>query len=505
MMALSGATISVQDSTITTQGKATGFQGFYAEGENTTISADKMNIITEGKDSYGVRALNGATLHIKGSTIITRGASSPALWSKASTLKISDSYLKTTETDSAILHVAAENTKKRKSLVEITKGYLNASGDIIVSQGGEMDVILNNVGMSSPGSGYILKVIEKGEVNLVLNQIKGTEKELQGNIFADPFSKADVTLKGGSQLSGNINATSLFIDPDSTWSFTRNSVLKHLSHEGNMTFKFHNDTPWNKKTKEDYSKLSLETLSGRGTFWMNTDIAGHQGDFLDVTGEANGQFDVMVTDSGRSPTSEDSLKIIQTGGGTAEFTLANPGKVVEIGTYQYFLVPDKIKRGWSLVPHPPETETPQKLDVNTSFTEKIASEKTVSDATVPLEGTQEAPLPGSPDKAPSAREISSTLHSTASSTEPVTAKTEVSGETVTPHVTQETKPGNPYQSVKKKVNAKSPAVTRPISSSTAAVLSMSTVGPLIYHSEMAQIQERMSETRQAKTEDTVWV
>nr|WP_320410319.1 autotransporter outer membrane beta-barrel domain-containing protein [Candidatus Hamiltonella defensa] len=44
-----------------------------------------------------------------------------------------------------------------------------------------------------------------------------------------------------------------------------------------------------------------------------------------------------------------------------------------------------------------------------------------------------------------------------------------------------------------------------ITPSTAAVLSMSTVGPLIYHSEMAQIQERMSETRQAKTEDTVWV
>ncbi len=70
--------------------------------------------------------------------------------------------------------------------------------------------------------------------------------------------------------------------------------------------------------------MSLETLSGRGTFWMNTDITGHQGDFLDVKGEANDQFKVMVTDSGRSPTSEDSLKIIQTGEGTAEFILANP-------------------------------------------------------------------------------------------------------------------------------------------------------------------------------------
>jgi len=310
--------------TLTTSGKNS--PGLLASGSGTEVTADKIEMIIKRENADVVKADAGATIHIQDSTIITRGGSSPALWSKASTLKISDSHLETTGTDSAILYAGPENNKKTKSLVQITKGYLNPSGDLIVSQGGAIDIVLHKVSLSSPGSGYILKVIDKGEVNLVLNQIKGTketEKQLRGNILADPLSKADVTLKGGSELSGNINATSLFIDPDSTWSFTHNSVLKHLSHEGNMTFKFHNNTPWNKKTKKDYSTLSLETLSGRGTFWMNTDIAG-QGDFLDVKGEANGQFKVMVTDSGRSPTSEYSLKIIQTGGGTAEFTLANP-------------------------------------------------------------------------------------------------------------------------------------------------------------------------------------
>ncbi len=85
-----------------------------------------------------------------------------------------------------------------------------------MSQGGAIDIVLHKVSLSSPGSGYILKVIDKGEVNLVFDQIKETEKELRGNILADPFSKTDVTLKGGSELGGNINATSLFIDPDST-------------------------------------------------------------------------------------------------------------------------------------------------------------------------------------------------------------------------------------------------------------------------------------------------
>ncbi|WP_407079429.1 pertactin-like passenger domain-containing protein, partial [Candidatus Williamhamiltonella defendens] len=60
----------------------------------------------------------------------------------------------------------------------------------------------------------------------------------------------------------------------------------------------------------DYSKLYLDTLSGQGTFWMNTDIAGKKGDSLHVRGEANGQFDVIVTDSGNSPKAGDTLKII---------------------------------------------------------------------------------------------------------------------------------------------------------------------------------------------------
>ncbi|WP_158367913.1 pertactin-like passenger domain-containing protein [Candidatus Williamhamiltonella defendens] len=72
---------------------------------------------------------------------------------------------------------------------------------------------------------------------------------------------------------------------------------------------------------------------------MNTDIAGHPGDFLNVTGKAKGEFGVIIKDIGKSPQVQDSLKIIQAGG-DAKFTLINKGGMVDVGTYQYYLVPD---------------------------------------------------------------------------------------------------------------------------------------------------------------------
>ncbi|WP_082665811.1 autotransporter outer membrane beta-barrel domain-containing protein [Candidatus Williamhamiltonella defendens] len=293
----------------------------------------------------------------------------------------------------------------------------------------------------------------------------------------------------------------------------------------------------------DYSKLYLDTLSGQGTFWMNTDIAGKKGDSLHVRGEANGQFDVIVTDSGNSPKAGDTLKIIQTGGGGAEFTLANPGKVVDVGTYQYHLVPDDLKRSWSLASHQTQTsEKPQPGSESTPKTPVIpsatatgtaASRRPISGGTLLPQETEHPVQPGIlVQKAPELKPEAPVTPSVPEEKEAVL--TPVSGETVTSEVTQTPAISAPEASEpkssevpvtssvdkedEKKVDPnrllspptnvsrtnRAPDIPS-ITPSTAAVLSMSTVDPLIYHSEMAQIQERISDTRQTKTEDTVWV
>ncbi|AYB48775.1 hypothetical protein CJJ19_04175 [Candidatus Williamhamiltonella defendens] len=394
VLALSGASATINNSTISGDGQYS--VGLLASGEKSQLSGNNMNIEVNAQDSAGVIAYRGATVKINnGSKITTHGGSShAALLSEKSTLKITDSDIKTTGTDSAILYGFTPENEGNKSFTEITGGSLDARGDLIASKGGKMDVVLNNVSISSPGSGYALNILNSdsghpGEVNLMVNQTK-----LPGHIHKESgLSRANVTLKG-SELSGNVmNATSLLINPQSTWFATGNSVFKSLINEGNIKFQSHiDDTRFN--------KITIHTLTGPSTgigmFWMNTDIAGHRGDFLNVTGKAKGNFGVMVSDSGQSPKADDSLKIIQTGGGDAKFTLANRGGVVDVGTYQYYLVPDDRsqvpddtnrvlddrERVWSLVSHQPqpsvkpqpESELNSKTRVTPSISSKVGTE-----------------------------------------------------------------------------------------------------------------------------------
>ncbi|BGI52196.1 MAG: hypothetical protein HamCj_05490 [Candidatus Hamiltonella defensa (Ceratovacuna japonica)] len=377
-----GAQANIEGSKIIGRGRD--FYGLSAFGEKTTLTGSQLELEVNGQDSRAVRAENGATLNLSRSTIISNGASSPALWSKASTLKVSDSHIKTTGENSPILYTEDLNPTKSKSIVEITNGHLNASGDLIVSKGGLMDVTLNNVSILSPDNHNVLKVMNQGNVNLEANKTT-----LTGHIFADVNSQADLKLINESALIGQVNAENLFIDPDSSWSLTGNSFLKNLSHEGDIRFQSQSNSDLN----ETYSRLSLESLNGHGTFWMNTNIAAQKGDFLNVTGEANGHFGVRVADSGKNPKPEDTLQIIQTGGGNADFILANPGQVVDVGTYQYRLVPDDLKRGWSLMSHQSQSSSPpqqgQGSDPEPEVNAPVVDETTA--AVTPISGEQEAP------------------------------------------------------------------------------------------------------------------
>ena len=104
-----------------------------------------------------------------------------------------------------------------------------------------------------------------------------------------------------------------------------------------------------------FATLSMNTLTGDGNFYLNTDIADGQGDMINVSGEANGEFGIMVADTGVSPQKLSSLQIVHTGGGDAQFTLLNPNQQVDLGTWEYGLVPDG-QGNWSLTPQ--ATPTP---------------------------------------------------------------------------------------------------------------------------------------------------
>ncbi|WP_174891040.1 pertactin-like passenger domain-containing protein [Candidatus Williamhamiltonella defendens] len=417
-----GGKTTINNSTLI--GEEDHFLGLSAYGEDSTLTVNNLTMNAKGKNSKAVEVDKDARVNIQNRSVITtEGASSPAMQLKQKgRLNINDSDIKTTGENSAIFYVAPGKSQQ-KSVAGMTGGLLEARGDLILSEGGTMDLVLNDVSVSPPGSGYLLNVLNSdsgypGEVNLsVFNPIekKDPTKTMRGNIVAAEGSKANVTLNN-SHLIGWAKATSMSIDPTSQWSVTGPSTVKQLKNEGKIEFQAPSATSSHAMGTPVYKTLSLGSLSGTGMFWMNTDIAGHQGDFLNVTGKAEGKFGVKVTDSGKSPTADDSLKIIQTGGGDAKFTLANEGGVVDVGTYQYHLVPDDSnqvpddsqrvlddrKRGWSLVSHQSQIKTATKgTELNLPTPVTASSSETGADKIV-TEGMNQPLQPDAPPASTSA-------------------------------------------------------------------------------------------------------
>jgi outer membrane autotransporter protein len=248
---------------------------------------------------------------------------------------------------------------------------------------------------------------------------------LQGNISVNDAGKLTLT-PGANTQNADITLTDsggLYLASNAAVTGTYDFALGAMTMKGgNVYF----DQVGGGDSQVGYSSLTLDSLDGSGSFYMNTNLASLQGDFLTIKGRANGDFDVYVADTGVSPTSDSSLQIIQTGGGNADFTLANNGHVVDVGTYQYYLVADG-QGGWALSPQakPEPTPTP------------------ISEPTPELEPTPE-PTPNPSPVAP----------------------------TITP--------------------------------STAAVLSMATVAPLIFQAELSSVRSRLDQVRSFSHDTNVW-
>jgi len=284
----------------------------------------------------------------------------------------------------------------------------------------------------------------------------GTISTLQGNIKIDNGGQltlingvntksADVALSGSGGLYLVSNASGS--GPND---FTLGSMAMN---GGNVYF----DQASGGAPQVGYSTLTLASLDGNGSFYMNSELASKLGDFLTVKGQANGSFDIHIADTGVSPTSNSSLKIIQTGGGNAGFTLANKGHVVDVGTYQYQLVADG-KGGWAL--------TPQAAPTVQVIPASVLTPSTPAKQVIPASVL----TPSTPAK----------------QSVPVTVLTPAT-QTVPLELPPEQKPG-----------------ALMITPSTAAVLSMATVDPLIFHTELGSVRSRLDQVRSFSHETNVW-
>lgn len=205
-------------------------------------------------------------------------------------------------------------------------------------------------------------------------------------------SGATLTLDNGTTLTGNIagdstGAGDVAVKGSSVWHLDGDSTVDALTMD-NGTVDFRPSATTRLTPAFQAVSLALGSLSGSGTFRMNTDIAAHTGDMLNVAGNASGNFVLDIKNTGLEPVSAGApLQVVQTGGGDAAFTLK--GGKVDAGTWEYTL--SKENTDWYLkADTPPPVTPPANPDAGNPGTD--APDAGNPDAGKPDSGTSSSPV-----------------------------------------------------------------------------------------------------------------
>ena len=183
------------------------------------------------------------------------------------------------------------------------------------------------------GNGNLLEVNDGKTANLTVDG-----SQLTGNAVIDDTSSANLVLQNSSSLTGQLtHVTSLSVDGSSVWNMTDGSTVGALDMNGGEV---------HFAQASGYRKLTVDSLNGSGTYFMNVNFPGANGDLLKVNGQAEGDHSLVVKNTGLEPVKGDGdVVVVETGGGSADFKLRDG--VMDYGTFQYEL--QKQGNDWALV------------------------------------------------------------------------------------------------------------------------------------------------------------
>lgn len=198
----------------------------------------------------------------------------------------------------------------------------------------EVEIDVRNGSTLTGGNGVLLEVNGGAQASMNVDSSR-----LKGDVIVEDGSTAHLNLENSSGLKGQLqNVTSLNVGNGSYWELTADSQVGALNLVDGTVIFGHTDA---------FYQLDLDSLDGNGTFVMGTDFANGITDFLNISGEANGSHSLLLAASGTEPVNPEAIRIVHTGGGDAQFSLA--GDVVDVGAYSYGLKKDGTD--WFLDPN----------------------------------------------------------------------------------------------------------------------------------------------------------
>ncbi len=358
-----------------------GLQTVYSGGSatDTTIKSDGSLVVFAGGSAVSITQESGGAIstdtgsvlngnNVKGSFSIAGGSAANMLLENGGYLAVLDGHeaSDTTVGSDGVLDVRSGGVLRGTTTLN-DKGVL--VGDVVTNEGNLH--FLNNTAAAFTGtltgSGTLTQEGGNTRFSGLLSQDGGIALQNGGAMTMDALkAKANVTtqsgttltLDNGTILTGSVagdstGAGDMAVKGASVWHLDGDSTVGALTLD-NGTVDFRPSATTRLTPVFQAVSLALDTLSGNGTFRMNTDIASHTGDMLKVAGNASGNFVLDIKNTGREPVSAGApLQVVQTGGGDAAFTLK--GGKVDAGTWEYGL--SKENSNWYLKANTPPPVT----------------------------------------------------------------------------------------------------------------------------------------------------
>ncbi|MFP0198764.1 autotransporter outer membrane beta-barrel domain-containing protein [Pseudomonas sp. PHC1] len=229
----------------------------------------------------------------------------------------------------------------------------NLSGNVVVASGSTATVSLDS------------NASLKGNLQNVSRLNLDNQSSFTGIFRGDAIKGSNITLDNGSTFTGDVENVSSFALNDSTWVLTGNNQVGRLAMN-NATLDFGEGA--------GFYQLDVGNLSGNGTLKMATDFGGRQTDFLNVTGNATGDYRINVSATGSKPLTTEPIQLVRVGSGDASFVLVNGA--VDVGAFTYKLFDEG--NGWFLRPDTQvSTSTQSALAITNTASTIIDAERTL--------------------------------------------------------------------------------------------------------------------------------
>ena len=287
----SGTTVNISDSTITTTADNSG--GIQTTGGGTT-NAENLTVETSGNSSAAIRSdRGGGTVKVTGGVYTSGGYNSPAVYSTAD-ITVKNAVLTANRSEALVIEgknsIVLENCTVSGNMSD-TQGassdenvhnvmiYQSMSGDAdvgtsvfsmtggsLTAKNGDMFYITNTHCIltlsgvtlrNEDADGALLRVVGNSAShgwgsagsNGAQAEFTANAQTLEGDIRVDSISTRELTLTGGSSLTGTVNLVenaqggaavgsnaAVTIDSGCTWTLTGDCVISSLVNSGTINF-----------------------------------------------------------------------------------------------------------------------------------------------------------------------------------------------------------------------------------------------------------------------------